>query len=321
MWIIWGAKVKKISLLLVLSFFIYLVLPLNYSEAATTVKTKVHTYKGQQYVQITGGNKAATNKINKALKVHAVNAAKWDRENKLDDKNYWYKTVASTKYSKNERLSVVYTDALYNGGIHENYGTTIYNFDLKTGSRITLNDVANTESKIYNLVEAIAANLQAKYNKGEPIFKESIYNFPIGPDSAFYYYDSGIVIRFDPYAVAPFSEGVIDVKVPYTTINKANNYIPSVTIPDVVAYPPVTNTDVIDYYTSDVIESKIESDFDGFDEGNIYELSNGQIWRQIDYKYDYNYDYRPEVIIYKDGTRYYMIVEDMDDAVEVERLK
>lgn len=304
---------KYISIFVAVVILFLVVLPQNIAEAAISVKTKSHTYQGQGYVQIIGGNKTATNKINKILKAHAVNAAKWDKENKQIDKSSWYKSLANTKYNKNERLSVVYTDAIYTGGAHEIYGTTAYNFDLKTGNLIKLNDVVNTESKIYNLIEAISTNLQSKYDKGENIFSVSISYFPIGPDSAFFYYDKGIVIRFDPYDVAPFSEGFIDIKIPYTTLNKTNNKATPV-------LPPVTNT-TPKSSTSDLIESQIDDDFEGYDEGNIYELSNGQIWKQVSYTYSYHYAYRPEVIIYKDGSRYYMKVEDMDDAVQVERIK
>ncbi len=73
--------------------------------------------------------------------------------------------------------------------------------------------------------------------------------------------------------------------------------------------------------TSDVIESKIEGDFEGFDEGNIYKLDNGQIWEQTDYTYSYSYKYRPDVTIYEDGYSYVMMVEGMDKKVKVKRIK
>lgn len=102
------------------------------------VKTSVHNYKGQQYVQINGSNKTVVNKINKALKGHAVNAAKVDRENKADNKSYYNKSFVETKYNNFEKLLIVYTDALYSGGVHANYWIITYNFDLRTGDRIIL---------------------------------------------------------------------------------------------------------------------------------------------------------------------------------------
>lgn len=72
--------------------------------------------------------------------------------------------------------------------------------------------------------------------------------------------------------------------------------------------------------TSNIIKSKIIDEFEGFDYGNIYELDNGQIWKQIDYTYKYTYKYRPSVTIYKDGSVYFMIVEDVDKEVQVQLL-
>ncbi|PTU44178.1 hypothetical protein DBL67_24580 [Paenibacillus polymyxa] len=70
-----------------------------------------------------------------------------------------------------------------------------------------------------------------------------------------------------------------------------------------------------------VIQSKIDDDFKGLDDGNIYELANGQIWKQEYYHYHYAYSYRPDVLIYKNGGSYYMKVEGKDQAVMVLRLK
>lgn len=73
--------------------------------------------------------------------------------------------------------------------------------------------------------------------------------------------------------------------------------------------------------TSNVIKSKIENDFNGFDNGKIYELTNGQYWKQVDYTYKYSYKYRPDVLIYKDGLYYYMNVEGIDKNPRVELIE
>ena len=70
-----------------------------------------------------------------------------------------------------------------------------------------------------------------------------------------------------------------------------------------------------------VIESRIDGDFEGFDEDNIYKLENGQIWIQTEYKYHYHYSYMPEVTIFDRGGRYYMKVEGVSGVVEVEQLR
>jgi len=47
-----------------------------------------------------------------------------------------------------------------------------------------------------------------------------------------------------------------------------------------------------------VITSQISGAFEGWHGESIYELTNGQVWKQIHYRYEYRYIYRPEVLIY-----------------------
>lgn len=70
-----------------------------------------------------------------------------------------------------------------------------------------------------------------------------------------------------------------------------------------------------------VIESKIDGDFEGFDEDNVYKLNNGQIWIQTESRYYYYYAYMHDVIIFESNGRYYMKVDGVSDAVEVEQLR
>lgn len=73
--------------------------------------------------------------------------------------------------------------------------------------------------------------------------------------------------------------------------------------------------------TTTTIVSKIDGEFEGFEEGTLFELANGQIWKQISYDYKYSYKYSPKVVIYKDGVYWYMQVDGVDKTVKVERIK
>ena len=59
----------------------------------------------------------------------------------------------------------------------------------------------------------------------------------------------------------------------------------------------------------DVIKATIVNDFNGWSGDTIFELDNGQIWKQSEYDYDYNYSYRPDAIIYSNGYDYKILVE------------
>jgi hypothetical protein len=70
-----------------------------------------------------------------------------------------------------------------------------------------------------------------------------------------------------------------------------------------------------------VIEARITNDFNGFEYGNIYKLSNGQVWEQTDFYIYTNIAVMPKVTIWKDGTFYKMKVDGIDKTVTVRQLE
>lgn len=86
--------------------------------------------------------------------------------------------------------------------------------------------------------------------------------------------------------------------------------------------PPATTTSPSATTPSEVIQSRISGEFKGWEGDTIYQLQNGQVWKQIIAHYHYHYAYSPEVIVYPSGGGYKMHVTDDDDEdVEVDRLK
>ena len=59
----------------------------------------------------------------------------------------------------------------------------------------------------------------------------------------------------------------------------------------------------------DVVESKINGIFRGWEGETSYELQNGQIWQQIRYQFENKFAYRPDVLIYNTGSETLMRVE------------
>lgn len=68
-----------------------------------------------------------------------------------------------------------------------------------------------------------------------------------------------------------------------------------------------------------VIESRINGAFNGWAGDSEYELRNGQVWQQSNYKYEYKYAYMPEAIIYETGGEYKMSVA--GTAANVKRVR
>ena len=47
------------------------------------------------------------------------------------------------------------------------------------------------------------------------------------------------------------------------------------------------------------IQTHIDNDFEGWDDGTVYSMDDGSIWRQSTYHYHYHYAYHPSVLIFQ----------------------
>jgi len=69
-----------------------------------------------------------------------------------------------------------------------------------------------------------------------------------------------------------------------------------------------------------ISQSRIDGEFEGFNDSNLFPLVNGQYWKQSRYQYWYHYAYRPRVTIYEYQNRHYFTVDSRDRLVEVIRV-
>jgi hypothetical protein len=74
-------------------------------------------------------------------------------------------------------------------------------------------------------------------------------------------------------------------------------------------------------YTGEVMETKIDGEFEGWDGETIFKMMNGTIWQQASYDYTYHYAYMPDVIVFRKRGTFYMRVEGVDDEIAVNQIK
>jgi hypothetical protein len=79
--------------------------------------------------------------------------------------------------------------------------------------------------------------------------------------------------------------------------------------------------EVICKKVKNVIETNIDGEFKGWEGSTLFKMMNGQIWQQSSYAYTYHYAYSPSVLIYEFGGNWIMKVEDVDDTIQVKKLK
>ncbi len=65
--------------------------------------------------------------------------------------------------------------------------------------------------------------------------------------------------------------------------------------------------------------SRIDGEFEGWDDSKVYKLENGQQWQMVQSQYQYQYIYNPKALIWRDRAyRYYLEVPGMrGENVEV----
>jgi len=74
------------------------------------------------------------------------------------------------------------------------------------------------------------------------------------------------------------------------------------------------------HLNAQVIETRIDGEFEGWEGETIFKMMNGQIWQQSSYAYMYHYAYSPEVIIYKTSSGYVLKVDGVDETINVVQL-
>ena len=111
-------------------------------------------------------------------------------------------------------LSVAYDYYWYTGGVHGMYGSLFDIFDLSTGEKLEYNDFFGDSAYANEkLTPIIASHLTDSYRADglEYIMKQDyIPKFRVE--------EEGILFIFNPYEIASFAEGIIEVLVPYSEL-------------------------------------------------------------------------------------------------------
>ncbi len=180
------------------------------------------------YPQIAGlRNSAIQNKINSFLKTEFMQANSWF-EDFIADTDYisefppdWafsFECDFRITYNSNEILSLVLDYYEFTGGAHGNYYSVGYNIRVSDGEPIYLNNILKPNS-IQALsefcVEEILDMFDANSLNDAGFFEDAL---TISDDQDFFITPDDLVIQFDPYEVAPFAMGSIEVKLNFGKI-------------------------------------------------------------------------------------------------------
>ena len=68
-----------------------------------------------------------------------------------------------------------------------------------------------------------------------------------------------------------------------------------------------------------ITRSRIVGPFWGWLGRAAYELENGEVWKQVHYKYQYHHAQRPIAKVWRDNQKHFLEVDGMPEVIEVRR--
>lgn len=132
---------------------------------------------------------------------------------KFEPRPYAIKTNYQLRYHQNNILSLTIWYYQYTGGAHGNYWLVSHNLDLNTGEELPLTAFVNGNENYKDIInDEIKGKIESEEEGGQGVyFKDSFKGISDNPQ--FYLEDDYIVIYFDLYEIAPYSNGIPKFKI------------------------------------------------------------------------------------------------------------
>ncbi len=137
--------------------------------------------------------------------------------------NYAESASISIIFNEKSLLSVGYGTYSYTGGAHGNHATTIATYDLVQKKSLTLNDIflPNSEKTI-NKTLANAVRRQFNMKVNEPL-SNKLFGNAVESTSNFCITPKGILFLYNPYEIAAYAMGEIELFIPFQEIKSIVN--------------------------------------------------------------------------------------------------
>lgn len=180
------------------------------------------------YPQISGlGNSEVQGKINSFLETEFMQAKIWFDDFVADtdytsefppDWVFSFETDFRVTFNSKDFISVVLDYYEFTGGAHGNYYSIGYNIRTSDGKVFGLSDILKPNS-LQALSEFCAEEIMNMFDANSlneaGLFEDELN---ISEDQDFYIIPNALVIQFDPYEVAPYAMGSIDVELEFGKI-------------------------------------------------------------------------------------------------------
>lgn len=180
-----------------------------------------------EYPVIKTQNKKVEEKINNFLKNEFTVSIEWyesilssdeERPEHLGKIPYEFNTAYDVKLNTTKIFSVCLNHYEYTGGAHGNFFASCFNINLNTGDQITLQNLLRRNS--LNELSEIVSDKILEMFEAETLVEAGLFDdvLIIEWDQDFYLTPNSLVVQFDPYEIAPYYMGDIEVELPYDEI-------------------------------------------------------------------------------------------------------
>ena len=134
------------------------------------------------------------------------------------------------KYSSGNYLSYVFFTSMYTGGAHPNNTIHTITYDKKKNRIVTISNLVNKDSNLLTTLSEESRIILKKYPTFQtPYFIEDMLLEGTSPKEEnfknFAFSKDGLILFFEQYQVAPYSEGSFRVVIPYDKIKELNRII------------------------------------------------------------------------------------------------
>lgn len=186
-----------------------------------SVTEEIPRFSGDPSLYVSRANTAIKNAVDAELK-------KLIGEEKNQGDNYTYSAEGKTSYSGPDFISLTVAYSSFTGGAHGTTSIKSLNFRLQPYKELALDDVLGGPVDYKVLSDLAQIELYKQLNGGDKAMVESGTG-PFAKNYDTFTFDrKGVTFYFDPYQVAPYSEGPQQITLSYSVLKpliKSNSVV------------------------------------------------------------------------------------------------
>lgn len=132
--------------------------------------------------------------------------------------NYDHSVNIAVRYNQNGLLVLETSMYDFAGGAHGNYGSTFTCLDVRNQKKLSLSDIITADSAA--LQPIVESHFRKQYHITEDSLSKVLFEDHLAANDNFYLTGKGIGFLYNPYEVASYAQGQINVFIPFRDIDK-----------------------------------------------------------------------------------------------------